>query len=189
MIIAAKKRDVALLGLPDTPAGYAEDVAPIVTTTRARYGESEWRAVVLTHELHGHLGLYSLLGAKMGIRALEEFGEEEHPLSIGSYAGQQPPISCLNDGLQVATGSTFGHGLIRLLETEVSRPEAEFRTEKRGIRIALCRERLEQLQCDIAEGILQHGERTPAYWRYIRSLAIRYWQEWDRHTIFSVERL
>ena len=48
---------------------YADDVADIVGNCIKRHGEAEWRAVVLTNDIHGHLGIYSTLGAKMGLRA------------------------------------------------------------------------------------------------------------------------
>lgn len=31
----------------------------------------EWTAVLLTNELHRHLGMWNIVGAKMGIRAME----------------------------------------------------------------------------------------------------------------------
>ena len=56
---------------------YAADVAAICERTIARYGSDEWRKVTLTNALHGHLGIYSTLGAKMGLRACEEMARDE----------------------------------------------------------------------------------------------------------------
>ena len=92
---------------------YADDVRDIVGNCIQRYGEEEWQAVTLTNEIHGHLGIYSTLGAKMGIRARELFRKRgaEGEMQILSFAGNVPPVSCLNDGLQVSTGASMGHGL------------------------------------------------------------------------------
>ncbi len=37
-------------------------------------GYDEWKANVMTDEFHGHLGVFSIVGAKMGIKARELFG-------------------------------------------------------------------------------------------------------------------
>ena len=76
----------------------------------------EWKIVVLTNEFHEHMGIYSILGAKMGLRAREYFHLGIDELEILSFAGSTPPVSCLNDGLQVSTGATLGHGTITLGE-------------------------------------------------------------------------
>ena len=44
-------------GFPVESGLYAADVEPIVAQTIALHGPSEWRAGVLTNELHGHLGI------------------------------------------------------------------------------------------------------------------------------------
>ena len=92
---------------------YADDVAEIAPDCLRQYGEPEWRSVLLTNEIHGHLGIYSTLGAKMGVWARDLFRERgvDEPVSVLSSAGSIPPVSCLNDGLQVSTGASMGHGL------------------------------------------------------------------------------
>ena len=42
---------------------YADDVQRIVGTAIRRFGPEEWKLVLLTNEIHGHLGIYSTLGA------------------------------------------------------------------------------------------------------------------------------
>ena len=41
---------------------YADDVQRIVGTAIRRFGPEEWKLVLLTNEIHGHLGIYSTLG-------------------------------------------------------------------------------------------------------------------------------
>lgn len=55
-------------------ADYTEDIQLIMDSTIDKYGKEEWNACVLTSELHRHLGVYALIGAKMGVRAKEYFG-------------------------------------------------------------------------------------------------------------------
>ena len=88
--------------------------------TIARWGKEEWRAVILTNEIHGHIGIYSTIGAKMGIYALEFISRccnKMENLKILSFAGSRPPISCFNDGLQISTGATLGHGSIKIAKS------------------------------------------------------------------------
>ena len=93
-------------------AGRARDRRPQIIT---RHGLEEWKATVLTSELHRHLGTYSIVGAKMGLRARERFNVALDELRVESHAGLKPPLSCVNDGLQVATGASLGRGTITVL--------------------------------------------------------------------------
>ena len=175
-----------LRGFPLSPDLYADDVRGILDTCLERYGEREWRAVVLTQEIHGHLGIYSALGAKMGLRAielLEARGIHQEP-SIVSYAGSIPPISCFNDGLQVSTGSTVGHGLFSVADDPVKRAEADFSAGGSVFTLRLREEYSRQIRSDIEKGTAVYG-RSPAYWQYVRRLALGYWRDWDRKEIFA----
>ena len=53
-------------------------------------------------------------------------------VKIISFAGNTPPISCMNDGLQVSTGATIGHGLITIEATAEAYPGAIFIAEGAG---------------------------------------------------------
>ena len=93
---------------------FREDVQPIVNEVIEKYGIEEWKACLLTNEFHRHLGIYSLIGAKMGIRAREILEAPFDTLEVISNAGNKPPLSCMNDGLQVSTGASLGRGTIRV---------------------------------------------------------------------------
>lgn len=173
---------------------YADDVIAILRVTQERFGTREWRLVVLANEIHGHLGIYSTLGVKMGLHAmeiLEEEGYSEEP-TIVSYAGSTPPISCMNDGLQVSTGSTLGHGLISISQGSERIPAALFSCgdDKRRIsfRVELKETYREQIEEDIKKGVTLYGHTKP-YWEYVRGLALKYWSSWDRKEIFQISKL
>ena len=171
-----------LKSFPLHPTLYADDVAQIITPTIERYGSREWQLIVQTNELHGHLGIYSTIGAKMGLYARELLPSDH--LHVTSYAGEQPPLSCMNDGLQVSTASTLGHGLIAINKA-TPRPEAQFEAEGKTITLRLKAQYAQQIADDIAKGVALYGTHSPAYWEYVRTLALRYWQEMDRREIFE----
>lgn len=175
-------------GFPTSKALYADDVAPIIDSAIAHWGPSEWRAAVLTNELHGHLGIYATIGVKMGIRAREYFNIGVDDIAVVSFAGSTPPVSCMNDGLQVATGGTMGHGLITAVPVGHPRAEAEFSFKGRSIRLVLKPEYAERIREDVRRGKEMYGDSTQPYWQYIRSLALRYWADFDRHEIFELCR-
>lgn len=171
---------------------YADDVKAIYPSTLERYGAREWKIVVMTNEIHGHLGIYSTIGAKMGVEIMDlarERGFHEEPQAL-SYAGLVPPVSCFNDGLQISTGATIGHGLIKIADDgSPARVEAEFIFSEEGksliITARLKDEFQEMIRGDIRRGVALYGHR-PEYWAYVRTLALRYWSAWDRHDIFDI---
>ncbi len=182
---------IVFLGFPAEMQLYAEDVRPLIESAARRHGAEEWRASVLTNELHGHLGLYATIGVKMGMRAREYFNIGVDDIRVLSYAGHTPPMSCLNDGLQVATGATLGHGLIEVTAPATRkngpepRPEARFTFKGRNILIKLKPRIAERIKRDVERGAERYGD-TGEYWQYIRRLALRYWAELDRHEIFDI---
>ncbi len=172
---------------PESPDLYADDVRPYMKEIIRKYGKEEWRMAVLTNEIHGHLGIYAIVGVKMGLRARQYFHVGVDDLSIISYAGQVPPLSCMNDGVQVSTGGTLGHGLISVLSEPPFRPEATFTFKGRSVNLKLEDKYWATVKNDIQTGIDKYGLNTDDYWGYIRKLAIEYWLKWDRKEIFVVE--
>jgi formylmethanofuran dehydrogenase subunit E len=163
------------------------DIRPIIDTAIARYGYEEWKANVMTDEFHGHLGIFSFVGAKMGIKARELFNAGPDMLEVITYAGIKPPYSCLTDGIQVSTGATLGMGTIRLAPDTIARPSALFTYKNRSVRITLKKEYLSKVDEDINEGIIKFGLTDDGYWKLIRHNALKYWVEWDRNKIFDIE--
>jgi len=64
---------------------------------------------------HGHRCPFMPLGYRMGLLALEALGvarEADHTLHVICELGEGHPQTCLMDGIQAATGATFGKTLI-----------------------------------------------------------------------------
>jgi pyrimidine-specific ribonucleoside hydrolase len=180
------ERNVVFNRFPDQREMFDYDVREIIDSAINRYGYEEWKANVMTDEFHGHLGVFSIVGAKMGIRAREYYGVGPDMLKVVSFAGSKPPYSCLNDGLQVSTGATLGMGTIRLASDSIYRPSAIFTYLDRSINITLKKEYLDQVDADINEGIVKFGLMDDGYWKLIRRNALKYWVDWDRNKIFDV---
>ncbi|MBP5487963.1 MAG: formylmethanofuran dehydrogenase subunit E family protein [Bacteroidales bacterium] len=165
----------------------------------------EWRAVRLTNKIHGHIGIYSLIGVKMGIRALEEFralGLSDH-VTIVSHTGLVPPVSCLNDGLQISTGATLGHGAITVVSGfpvgagndgvvapdsdrgSSAEPSAEFTCEGKTLVLSLKPAVAAQIRDDISRGVALYGH-SPKYWKYVERLSKRYRFTLKRREIFDI---
>jgi len=164
---------------------FEKDVAAISDQLIDKYGLKEWKMVVLTNEFHEHLGIYSIIGAKMGLRAREYYNIGIDELTIESFAGNNPPVSCLNDGLQASTGATLGHGTIVVMD-EKSSPEARFTFKNSTIEISLKNTIRKQILEDVNTGIQRYGLDSPDYWVYIRKLALHYWLELNRREIFEI---
>lgn len=174
-------------GFPVQHDLYASEVVPMIDQAIEKHGPSEWRAGVLTNELHGHLGIYATIGVKMGIRAREYFNIGVDDILVTSYAGHKPPISCMNDGLQVSTGATVGHGLITIAEARPPKPEARFSFKGKTILLKLKPEYAERIRKDVKRGIELYGDLTEAYWQYVKELALQYWLDFDRYEIFDMQ--
>jgi len=66
-------------------------------------------------EFHGHRCPFMPLGFRMGQAALAALGvgrEQDHTLHVIAELGDGHPQTCLMDGIQIATGATFGKTLI-----------------------------------------------------------------------------
>ncbi len=187
--IYVPERNIVFNRFPDQREMFNYDVRPIMDSAIARYGSEEWKANVMTDEFHGHLGVFSIVGAKMGIRARELFGVGADMLEVTTYAGTKPPYSCLNDGIQVSTGATLGMGTIHLATRSKVKPSAVFTYQNRSVRISLRKEYLEQVDADINEGISKFGLMDDGYWKLIRHNALKYWIGWDRNKIFDIEEI
>lgn len=173
-------------GFPDSLELFSDDVQPYIKGIIKKHGKEEWRIGVLTNELHGHLGIYAIVGAKMGLRARQYFNIGVDDISITSYAGKTPPISCMNDGLQVSTGGTVGHGLITVSPNPPFLPKAAFSFKRKTVSFRLKDRYWNIIKRDIKKGIELYGLNTEDYWKYVRKLALDYWLEWNRMDIFAV---
>jgi len=173
---------------PLDTALYKPAYAMILNETINKFGLIEWKAICMTNEIHGHTGIYSIIGAKMGIRAMEYFNVGVNNLEVLSFAGNTPPLSCFNDGVQISTGATVGQGLISISDSISDIPSAIFAFNNQIIQIALDPEIAGQMRNEIKFGIQNYGLLTEKYWLYVERLAIKYWTDFDRQEIFVIEK-
>jgi pyrimidine-specific ribonucleoside hydrolase len=182
------QRNQVIRAFPSDPSFYFEDIEPSVSIIIRKYGRDEWTAGVLANELHRHLGVFAIIGVKMGIRAREYFNTGVDEFRAVSFAGSIPPLSCMNDGLQVSTGATPGHGLLTVMNDKPL-PSVEFTYLNHKIRISLKPEIAGKITSELKEINFVHGLDSNIYWELVRKNSIRYWLELDRHEIFEIEEI
>jgi len=173
--------------MPVDTSLYMPDIQPFVTEILNKYGEDEWTSGVIANELHRHLGVFAIIGVKMGIRAREYFCTGVDEFHVTSNAGSTPPLSCMNDGLQVSTGATPGHGLLNVSNQEPFTPSAEFTYKGVTIKLILKKELAYKLMSELKEINFVYGLDSNVYWELVRKNTIKYWLQFDRNDIFDIE--
>lgn len=123
-------------------------------------------------EFHGHLGPYLVSGLRMGLLALRLLDSQGYTgLKVTAETGVTPPVSCLADGLQVATGCTLGKGNIALLGG--NHPRAIFRSGDLVLEVELRPEwsqRFAEMEGEAAaERVLEASEEELFTWQLWRS--------------------
>lgn len=174
---------INLKRFPEHPSDFNSKVRPYVTRILQKHGREEWMAVVLTNELHHHMGLYSIVGAKMGIRAREILQAPFDTITVVSYAGFKPPYSCLNDGIQVSTGASLGRGAIRV--TDGNEPRADFISGEKKVTLKLRQEIIDDIEKVIKECSEKYSFQSPRYFDELDRLSVEYWLKWDRARLFE----
>jgi len=172
--------------IPQDTSFYMSDLQPSAEEIRNKYGEDEWVSGIIANELHRHLGVFAIIGVKMGIRAREYFCTGVDEMTVTSYAGSIPPLSCMNDGVQVSTGATPGHGLLTISTETPFFPVADFTHNGKTIRITLKKELAEKVSSELKEINFVYGLDSDIYWELVRQNSIKYWLQFDRHSIFDI---
>ncbi len=181
------ERNQVIKEFPADPGFYFDDLSGSVTAIIEKYGIDEFSSCVISNELHRHLGVFTVIGVKMGIRAREYFATGVDEFTVRSLAGSTPPISCFNDGIQVSTGATPGHGLLTVVNDQPARPSAEFTYLSRTVRLTLKPEQSEKIISELKEFNFVYGLDSNTYWELVRKNSIKYWLSMDRHEIFDIE--
>ncbi|MGM0667618.1 MAG: nucleoside hydrolase [Bacteroidota bacterium] len=181
-------RNQVFKDIPSDTSYYFPDLQEYIPDIIERHGKEEFEAGVLTNELHRHFGIYATIGVKMGIRAREYFHIGVDEMNVLSYAGNITPVSCMNDGLQVSTGATAGHGLLKVVN-DSGVPEATFTYMDRTIRLKLKDDISSEIRQELKEINFIYGLDSNIYWELVRQKAILYWKNLDRHEIFEIEVL
>ena len=178
-----EREPVCLKEYPTDPSLFNEIVSPYVGRIINAHGLEEWKAVLLTNELHRHLGMWSIIGAKMGIRAREILGVPFDELEVVSLCGNKPPFSCMNDGVQVSTGATLGRGTIS--NSHVGEPEAIFFYKDKRLRMKVKPPVKGEIGRVIKELSARYGFQSPQYFNELDRISVKYWLDWDRKKIFD----
>ena len=165
---------------------FKDDVADYINALISIHGLEEWKAAILTNEMHRHLGAYSLIGVKMGILAREILEADLDELNVVTYTGLKPPESCLIDGLQIATGASLGRGTIHTSMETKSAPKAVFIKGPRRIRIEVKTKIIQMIQSEIQHNTDQFGYGSHRYFEEIRRMSIQLWVNLNRKYMFEV---
>jgi pyrimidine-specific ribonucleoside hydrolase len=173
---------------PTDTSFFKTDIQHLTDTLIKFHGLREWKAITLTNEIHNHLGLYSIVGAKMGIRAREYFHTTSDHLNIKSFAGYEPPLSCFNDGLQIGSGCTIGNGSFSIQKDETE-PEATVVFNDQKINIHLKTDFYNKIQRTIIKNKNIHGMGSKEYWEAIRKEGIKIWKNFNRREIFEIREV
>jgi pyrimidine-specific ribonucleoside hydrolase len=166
------------------------DVESIAPELIAKHGYTEFKITSLTSEIHSHMGIYSILGAKTGLRIMEYLHAGLDEIEIVSYAGFEPPISCFNDGLQIGTGSTIGYGTISVDTTQGIKPAVLVKYNGRKILFSIKPELTTEIRNDVGKLIKDYGLESEMYWIKLRELSIsKYWLGKSRFDILDIQEL
>lgn len=174
---------VCLKSYPTDSSLFNDTVSPFVTQIIERHGLEEWKATLLTNEMHRHLGLWSIIGAKMGVHARQLLEAPFDHLEVASFAGNTPPFSCLNDGIQISTGASLGRGTIS--NTHLSKPEVIFFYNGKELRLKPKAEIITAVKRVIVELSKEYGFQSGKYFEELEKVSVKYWLEWDRAEIFE----
>ena len=180
-------RNQVIKAFPIDSSFYFADVQKDVAEIINKFGIDEWTSGVIANELHRHLGVFAIIGVKMGIRAREYFAIGVDEFRVTTFSGSVPPLSCMNDGVQVSTGATPGHGLLTVSSDTLTMPAADFSYLNRRIRMTLKPEIAAKVLSELKEINFVYGLDSNIYWELVRKNSIKYWRSLDRHEIFNIE--
>lgn len=155
----------------------------------SNHGYQEYKIVALTSEIHSHLGIYSIMGAKLGLRIMEYLHVGLDEVFIVTYAGSRPPVSCFNDGIQVGTGATIGYGKIKVANVETPEPRVKVIYNNREIMFTLKDEIVQDIRTTISGLVNKYGLDSEMYWTELRKIGIEYWKDICRFNAFKIEEL
>ena len=180
-------------GLPTEGGVYIRDIEELIRDGIVEeYGREEFEACILTHEIHGHIGAYTLIGTKMGLCAMELLNAPQRRMEIISEAGGgKYPLRCINDGILAATLCSTAFGTLTI-DSAKSNYAASFTYSDKVVRIELKPEYRSQLENKIDEAVSKYkkeGKFTAQYWEEVEKMAWWVWAEWDRGAIFDAEWL
>lgn len=182
------KHRVVLVDRPLPANAFQKDIRERRDRIILKNGRDEWFSQLLMNELHQHLGAYSIIGVKMGLRAAELLNAPQHGMKVVSHTPAHPPASCLNDGIIVATGSTPGRALFTHSPEASGDPRVSFSCNGRTITLVLKKAYRDKIKAKIRALLKKHSLEDHAYWHDVREFGLDIWENWHRRDIFDVSR-
>lgn len=170
--------------LPDSV--FRKDVRERKSRIIAKNGRAEWFAQLLMNEMHEHLGAYSVVGVKMGLRAAELLNAPQHGMKVVSHVPPRPPVSCLNDGVIVATGCTPGRALFEQDPGKPGTVAVTFEYNGRRLMLVLKAEYRDKIKGEIKTLLDQYTLEDHEYWLGVRKVGLDIWENWHRRNLFDV---
>ncbi|MFC1687703.1 formylmethanofuran dehydrogenase subunit E family protein [Patescibacteria group bacterium] len=161
-----------------------QDVYELCLRVRDKDAE-EFESIVLTNKFHQHIGPNNIYGAKMALYAKKLLEGENHNIRVLSEAGTAPPMSCLNDGIMVAIGATFGRDLIQIMPGS-STLAATFYYNDKSVRLEVKPEKLKVSQEKIADSLKEYGGLTEDYFKDVREMGLYVWEHYSQDDLFIV---
>jgi formylmethanofuran dehydrogenase subunit E len=148
-------------------------------------GPEEFEAILLTNKFHQHVGPNNVYGAKMALYAKKLLDGKNHEIYVISEAGTKTPISCLNDGIMVAIGATYGRNLIQSIPNS-SKLAATFFYDNKSIRLQVKPEFLSYTKEYIKMSRIEHGGLTDGYFEDVRKMGLYVWENMSQEELFIV---
>ena len=176
-------------GLPLQDGIYTQEIEGLIKRgVVEKYGREEFEASILTHEIHNHIGAYTLIGTKMGIYAMELLHAPRKKMRIVSEAGGgKYPLRCINDGIMVSTLCSCTWGALSIDKSK-SDYAAVFSYDNKAIRLELKKGYQLELEARIDDAVRKYkkeGKFTPEYWKEVEKMTWWLWEDWDRKVIFD----
>lgn len=181
-----QRKEAVLLVAPDLPPdALREDLRVRRESILQKNGRVEWFAQLQMNELHEHLGAYSIIGVKMGLRAAELLNAPPHGMKVVSHISGEPPQSCMNDGIIVSTGSTPGRTLFTIASRDGVGASVTFTRGGRSVTLRLKAEWETRIRSKIREILDEHSLEDPEYWIEVRRVGLEIWENWHRSDLFE----
>jgi inosine-uridine preferring nucleoside hydrolase/FmdE protein associated with molybdenum formylmethanofuran dehydrogenase len=183
-----RKPRVVFADAPLPASALRPDVRERMDRIIDRHGRTEWFAQLMMNELHEHLGAYSVIGVKMGLRAAELLNAPTHGMKVVSHVKPGPPVSCLNDGVIVATGCTPGRALFSYGPPDAGAVKVAFSYNGRTITLTLKDRYRGQVRRKIQDLLRVSSLDDHAYWDGVRRVGLDIWEHWHRCDLFDVSQ-
>jgi len=140
-------------------------------------------------EFHGHQCPFMPIGYRMGRLALAKLGverEKDHGFFVFPELGEGHPQTCMMDGIQAATGATYGKVLIA--KTSYGKLAATFfHPQKGGVRFSLKPDAVDAMGKFEFIAIRKKGVEPSQIPAPVSQEVIRWVYEQTNDTLFAVE--